>query len=199
MNLRGFAREWSLWVDHFCLNAPGSIGHQLRRWLFTKRCNQPIIDIFVCEGLYIRGWENLHFAKNLNIGKGCIIETSAGEIVLGEYVAFNSGVVISADFGKIEIGNNVMIGMNTVLRAAGHSFDKSPNVPMMLQPHKNNSIKIGNDVWIGANVTVLPGAVIHDHCVIGAGAVVSGTIATGVVAAGVPAKKIKMVYEDNVK
>ncbi len=58
---------------------------------------------------------------------------------------------------------------------------------------------IGKRVWIGANVTILPGITIGDNAVIGAGSVVTNDIATNSVAVGVPAKRISIVEEMKVK
>ncbi len=93
--------------------------------------------------------------------------------------------------GEISIGDHVIVGMNTVFRAASHQTKDSPRVPIRDQGHEPGCIRVGNDVWIGANVCILPGAEIGDHCVIGAGAVVNSAIPTGSIAAGVPARVIK--------
>jgi maltose O-acetyltransferase len=53
-------------------------------------------------------------------------------------------------------------------------------------------VTIGNDVWIGGNVTILPGVTIGDNCTIGAGSVVTHDIPANSIAAGNPAKLIKM-------
>lgn len=54
-------------------------------------------------------------------------------------------------------------------------------------------ITVGNDVWIGAGVSVLPGVTIGDNCVIGAGSVVSKDIPSNSVAVGNPCKVIKSI------
>ncbi|MBQ6158936.1 MAG: hypothetical protein IJJ20_08005, partial [Thermoguttaceae bacterium] len=56
-------------------------------------------------------------------------------------------------------------------------------------------IVIGKDVWLGANVTVLPGVTIGDGAIIAAGAVVTKDVPASTVAAGVPAKTIKRIGE----
>lgn len=56
-------------------------------------------------------------------------------------------------------------------------------------------IKVGNDVYIGNNVIILPGVTIGNHVVIGAGAVVSKNIPDNAVAVGIPAKVIKTADE----
>lgn len=52
---------------------------------------------------------------------------------------------------------------------------------------------IGNNVWIGGNVTILPGVIIGDNSVIGAGAVVTKDVSANCVVAGVPAKLIRKI------
>lgn len=56
-------------------------------------------------------------------------------------------------------------------------------------------IRIGKNVWVGANATILPSVTIGDHAVIAAGAVVAKDVPGGVVAAGVPAKVIKKIEQ----
>lgn len=62
-----------------------------------------------------------------------------------------------------------------------------------LQPSEaaEQGIVIGNDVWIGAQTTILKGAMIRDHAVIGANSIVNSEISENVIAAGNPAKVIK--------
>ena len=57
-------------------------------------------------------------------------------------------------------------------------------------------VTIGNDVWIGANVTILPGVTIGNNVIIAAGAVVTKNIPDNVIAGGVPAKVIKELEND---
>lgn len=63
---------------------------------------------------------------------------------------------------------------------------------------KANEVKIGNDVWIGLNVTVLQGCHIGDGAVIAAGSVVTKDVLPYSVVGGVPARIIRMRFEDNV-
>ena len=58
-------------------------------------------------------------------------------------------------------------------------------------------ITVGNSVWIGANVTVLPGVTIGNYVIIGAGSVVNRDIPDGVIAVGVPCKVIRKITEDD--
>ncbi len=68
-------------------------------------------------------------------------------------------------------------------------FDKSPI-------RKNESVVIGNDVWIGANVIILPGVTVGDGAVVASGAVVTKDVAPYSIVGGVPAKFIKMRFDE---
>ncbi len=99
------------------------------------------------------------------------------------------------DIREVTIGDNVMIGPNTLITTVGH-----PLSPMGRRKHMAYAkpVTIGNDVWIGGNVTILPGVTIGNNVVIAAGAVVNKDIPDNCVAAGVPAKVIKEIEDDTV-
>lgn len=99
------------------------------------------------------------------------------------------------DIREVTIGDNVMIGPNTLITTVGH-----PLSPMGRRKHMAHAkpVTIGNDVWIGGNVTILPGVTIGNNVVIAAGAVVNKDIPDNCVAAGVPAKVIKEIEDDTV-
>lgn len=187
--------EISRWWQAFCLAAPGRVGNRLRKRLFARRQTTTSKTPDSEPGLWVRGWENLSLGAGISIGRNCTFECSAGTLKMGNDVALNANVHIGADFGVVEIGDQVIIGMNVVIRAADHKFDRSPEIPIRQQGHRSTTVKIGNDVWIGANVSILPGASIGDHCVIGAGAVVADDIPSGWIAVGVPAKAVRRIVE----
>lgn len=92
--------------------------------------------------------------------------------------------------GEIYIGDNVMIGPQTVMWGRDHGMALSAE-PMNRQEYVNRPIIIGNNVWIGAHCTILKGVVIHDGAVVAAGSVVTKDVPANAVVAGVPAKAIK--------
>lgn len=111
-------------------------------------------------------------------------------ITLGKRVFINSGCRFQ-DQGGITIGDDCLIGHNAVLATLNHGFAPDRRRDMHPAP-----IVIGNNVWLGANVTVLPGVTIGDNAVIAAGAVVTRDVPAGVIAGGVPAKVIRKIDAD---
>lgn len=109
---------------------------------------------------------NIHIGKNVFINAGCKFQ----------------------DQGGIYIGDGALIGHNAVLATINHLENPKLRASMTFNP-----IHIGKNVWLGANVTVLPGITIGDGCIIAAGSVVTKDVPENMVAAGVPAKIIREV------
>ena len=110
-------------------------------------------------------------------------------ITVGKNVFINSGCRFQ-DQGGIFIGDGTLIGHNVVLATLNHGIAPEERHDLFPAP-----ICIGKNVWIGANVTVLPGVTIGDNAVIAAGAVVTKDVPANVVVAGVPAKVIRKTGE----
>lgn len=112
-------------------------------------------------------------------------------IHLGKNFYSNHNLVI-LDANKVEFGNNVFIGPNCGFYTSGHPLDyKTRNKGLEYA----KPIKVGNNVWFGGNVCVLPGVTIGDNVVIGAGSVVNKDIPSNVVAIGNPCKMVKEILE----
>ena len=111
----------------------------------------------------------------------------------GKNITIGKNVFINAcckfqDQGGITIGNGVLIGHSVTLATLNH--DEKPNKRQNIFP---KPIKIGNNVWIGSNATVLQGITIGDGAIIGANAVVTKNVPENTIVAGVPAKIIRKV------
>ena len=102
------------------------------------------------------------------------------------------GNLTLVDDGEIFIGSHTMIGPNVTLVATGH-----PVRPDLRYQGAQYSlpVHIGENVWIGANVTVLPGVTIGDNAVIGANSLVTKDIPANTVAYGSPCKVIREINE----
>ena len=105
--------------------------------------------------------------------------------VVGERTFINAGCKFQ-DQGGIVIGDDALIGPNTVLATLDHDLD--PEKRHILHPAP---IRIGRRVWIGVGVVITKGVTIGDNSVIADGAVVTRDIPANVIAAGVPAKVLR--------
>lgn len=120
------------------------------------------------------------YGKNIEVGENF-------------YANFNCTIL---DVGKVTIGNNVMFAPNVSIYTAGHP----------LHPDSRNSgyeygieITIGDNVWLGGNVIVVPGVKIGNNVVVGAGSVVTKDLADNVIAAGNPCREIRYITEEDRK
>ena len=110
-------------------------------------------------------------------------------IEIGENFYANHNLVI-LDGNRVKFGNNVFIAPNCGFYTAGHPIDaKRRNQGLEYA----KPIEVGNDVWIGGNVVVLPGVKIGNNCVIGAGSVVNKDIPNNSLAVGNPCRVIKTI------
>ena len=100
------------------------------------------------------------------------------------------------DIREVYIGDHVMIGPNTLITTVGHPLSALERRDYMAYA---KPVRIGNDVWIGGNVTILPGVTIGNNVVVAAGAVVTKDIPDNTLVGGVPAKKIKDLKDDQKK
>ena len=115
-------------------------------------------------------------------------------IEIGENFFMNMDCVI-LDGAKVTFGDNVFIAPGCGFYTAGHPLDverRNAGLEYALP------IRVGNNVWIGAGVCVLPGVTIGDNTVIGAGSVVTKDIPSGVLAAGNPCRVIREITADDV-
>ena len=108
---------------------------------------------------------NIHFGKRVFVNGGCHFQ----------------------DQGGIWVGDGALIGHNVVLATIDHDLD-----PASRRNHYA-PIRIGKNVWIGANATITKGVSIGDGAVVAAGAVVVRDVPANTVVGGVPAKVIKTI------
>lgn len=108
---------------------------------------------------------------------------------IGERFYSNYNLVI-LDEAEVTIGNDVFIAPDCGIYTAGHPID---HVLRNEGLEYAKPITIGDNVWIGGGVKILPGARIGSNVVIGAGSVVTGEIPSNVVAFGVPCKPVKPI------
>lgn len=123
--------------------------------------------------------------NHVNIDRNSII---GNYIRLGDYSGIGKNSYIS---DHVTIGKYVMMGPDCLIYTRNHEFSELDS-PMCFQGFKDyKPVEIGNDVWIGGRVIILPGVHIGDGCIIGAGSVVTKDVEPYTIVAGNPAKIIK--------
>lgn len=149
----------------------------------------------------VRNKRNIKIGKGFTAGIGCRIEafpldeTYKTCIEIGEDVQINDYVHIGA-VGSIKIGNNVLMASKIYISDHNHGVydgeinDHPMSIPIDRKPICKPVI-IGDNVWLGESVCVLPGVTIGEGCVIGALSVITKSIPPYSIAVGSPAKVVK--------
>lgn len=159
---------YNIVLKHFpSANSSDSLGSRLRILFLRPLLRHAGRKVNIQPGVYMYPLYNISIGENSGIGRDSFI--------------------VASDL--VDIGNNVMTGPQLIIYTANHGTERS--MPMIQQPMVNSPVKIGNDVWIGARVTILPGVSIGDGAVVVAGAVVTKSVEPYTVVGGVPAKKIR--------
>lgn len=154
---------------------------------------------------WARNANNIRYEKGFTCGRYCRV--TAGSDSNG-IVAFGENFVMG-DMCQIEGGGGVIIGKEVLLASkvfigttshGDYSLDynaDSPDVPPNRRKVTKNCVKIGDNTWIGNNVSILAGVTIGYGCIIGAGSVVTKDVPDCTIAAGNPATIIKFFSRDD--
>jgi maltose O-acetyltransferase len=143
-------------------------------------CGSKAIRYWICKHLFAQCGRNVNVEYGAEFGTG-------KDVRIGD----NSGLGVRCFVAEVEIGNNVMMGPNVMILSSNHKFDRT-DIPMSRQGHQESApVRIGDDVWIGANVIILPGRTIGNGVIIGAGAVVTKDIPDYAIVGGNPARILK--------
>lgn len=150
----------------------------------------------------IRNKHNIDFGVNLTTGFYCRIEafpldsSNLKTLKFGRNVQLNDYVHITAA-KSVEIGNDVLMASKIYISDCSHGSyagdgnDSSPESIPATRLIVAKPVKIGDRVWLGEFVSVLPGVTIGDGTIVGANSVVSKSLPANVIAVGSPAKPIK--------
>lgn len=122
----------------------------------------------------------------------CCINNAVGDVVIGEHTRIGIHCTV---IGPVTIGSHVNLAQGITVTALNHNF-KDKTKPIDMQGVSTNPVVIGDDVWIGANATILPGVTIGHHVVVAAGAVVTKDVPDNTLVGGIPAKPIKTLKEE---
>jgi maltose O-acetyltransferase len=142
------------------------------------------IRYWMCRPLFA------HCGQNVNVDRGASFARRT--VSIGSH----SGIGVNAriDSGT-RIGTNVMIGPDLLVYTRNHCISRT-DIAMIQQGYGPVlPVTIGDDVWIGARVIILPGVTIGDGCVLGAGTVVARDVPANAVVVGNPGRVVR--YRDS--
>lgn len=192
-------------------------GIQLTLWKVWWLCSGVLVNfLFILLGIQRSGWIQffgipiVRISKNSRfaIGINCKFRSSQASNLIGlnrrcsVYVHQNASLTIGNNCGfsatsigcfeAISIGNNVRVGANTTITDSDwHASDS--------RTHGPKPVRIGNDVWVGANVMILKGVSIGNNVIIGAGSVVSTDIPDNCIAVGNPCRVKRQIKPEDEK
>nr|WP_216647342.1 acyltransferase [Chitinophaga sp. SYP-B3965] len=132
---------------------------------------------FLASRIILRAGKHIKIGKNVHFGSGKNVE-------IGDYTGLNTNCWIGND---TIIGSDVMFGPDVSILSGGHNFERI-DIPMREQgATPRRPVVIGDDVWIGTRVIILPGVHVGSHSIIGAGSVVTKDVPEYAIVAGNPA------------
>lgn len=154
--------------------------YKLLEWLISQK-----------NKIYLKKYEHeskckIHFVGQ---GHGGITISNAKNFSISKTSHLKSDTYIECS-GSVTIGEYFHTGRGLTIFSSNHIYDNNNFIPYD-KTSENKAVIIKDFVWIGANVTILPGVTIGEGAVIGAGSVVTKNIPNYAIAAGNPAKVIK--------
>jgi len=132
---------------------------------------------------------NLHLGARTTVSSFTKIKSSEGVLRTGSDCGFANGCFLAPGAGGIELGDNVICGPNVAIVAINYRY-AALDVPFEKQGTSSLGVRIGNNVWIGANCSILDGSVIGDNTIVVANSLVNRRFPSNVILQGNPAKII---------
>jgi acetyltransferase-like isoleucine patch superfamily enzyme len=146
----------------------------------------------------VQGWHKtkLYLADGVRIEKGAILalgddHNGYGSLAIGantwigQYNNFRL-----ANHADISIGQDCLLSQFCSLVAANHRLDRGQRIRLLPSDDTRRGITLGDDVWLGVGVTILPGVTVAEGAVIGANSVINRDVPAYEIWAGSPARKI---------
>lgn len=158
----------SAFMQYMIRDIPGKFGMSIRRSYYRKIFGTDGNGLNILPGAYIINPQNIECGYNVSIG-------------VCNYIQAGGGLVL---------GDNLMLGPYAKIWTQNHNYSRT-DAPIKTQGYNYDKVVIGEDVWIGANAFVMPGAEIGNHCIVSACSVVGKKkYPDGIILAGNPARKI---------
>ena len=152
---------------------------------------------------YVRGKKSIEYQEGLTLGYRCRLECNGkiekGKLKIGKNCVLGDNVQIEAN-KSVTIGDNVLMASRVFISDTSHGSysgdnQDTPYFPPNMRELSFKNVVIGNNVWVGENVSILPGVEIGDGSIISANSVVVKDVQAGCLCGGVPIKVLKQYDE----
>lgn len=197
---------------------PGALGLVLRKLFWPRMFGACGKGVMFAPNVILRHPHRISLGDHVVISEKTILDarnqTSDKVLIIDDDVMISNDVSLTCKNGTIhihartgigaqtiiqsingcavEIGEDVIIGPGCYIVGGGNYKTERLDIPMCKQGmHKDSGVRVENDVWLGAKVTVLGGVVMGTHSIAAAGAVVTKAVPEKAICAGIPAKVIK--------
>lgn len=166
------------------LNAQGRRSASLRRRIMRTQC-------YIDSGVVVTRPERFEAGPGSALYAGTYLLNTNGRVRIGASSHLGARCFVNAAQGQVLVGDHVAIGPFTALLSYSNHYEPGQ---LVTETKITADVVIGNNVFIGAHCTVLPGAVVGDNVVIGAGSVVKGELREGAVYGGSPARLLRSAW-----
>jgi acetyltransferase-like isoleucine patch superfamily enzyme len=146
------------------------------------------IDSLSCDGVTLG--DNVTIERMSTIICTGVLRNKGKGVRIGNDTGVNQGAFIGGQ-GGVDIGHHVIIGPGVKIFSEDHQFFGDDYIKN--QGEKRAQVIIGNNCWLGSNVTILAGVKLGDKTIVAAGAVVNKSFSGNCIIGGIPAKLIKNV------
>jgi acetyltransferase-like isoleucine patch superfamily enzyme len=141
------------------------------------------------------GATRLQMGSGVSISEGTVLafgddQNGYGKLTVADGTWIGQYNNIRMGAGDVVIGAGCLISQFCTLVSSGHGIDRNMPIQQQSPPVDRRGIKLDDDVWLGAGVTITPGITVGTGAIIGAGSVVTKNVPDHEIWAGVPAKKI---------
>lgn len=153
---------------------------ELRRRLYNTCCR---ID----TGVVISNRRNFAAAEGSCLYHGTYVLNTGGRFEIGRESHLGAFCYVNARFGSVVLGDHVAVGPGTKIIAYSNHYARGAKVT---EERQVADVGIGDNVFVGANCTILPGTRIGHNVVVAAGAVVRGDLESNAIYGGVPCRKL---------
>jgi len=198
--------------------APGALGIVLRKLLWPRLFGSCGKGVMFADHIVLRHPKKIHLGDNVVLSEGVVLDarhdSDARALVLGDDVMLSINVMISCKNGcvsigartglsahtiihatndcPVNVGEDVIIGPQCYLAGGGNYNHDNLDIPIREQGIVHDGgVRLENNVWLGAKVTVLGGVTIHSGSIAGAGSIVSKDVPENSICVGIPAKVIR--------